>query len=154
MTTRSTVYLVADKWVYLVCLRLILPEMLLNSFWKAILLLLYSLFSFISLHLVSHLYLVSNNSIMLVNILLFQHYSCQICIPLFSKLCQRNRLRPTSYIVLDWSYATTHLIFILIPYKQKYWWTLYLAACSENTVGRILNWLISLLYREKPMLLV
>ena len=31
VTMRSTVYLVADKWVYLVHLRLILPEILLNS---------------------------------------------------------------------------------------------------------------------------
>ena len=30
VTMRSTVYLVADKWVYLVCLKLILPEMLPN----------------------------------------------------------------------------------------------------------------------------
>ena len=40
--------------------------------------------------------LVPNNSfIMLVNILLFQNYSCQICNLLFSKLCQHNRLRPS-----------------------------------------------------------
>ena len=40
--------------------------------------------------------LVPNNSfIMLVNILLFQNYSCQICNLLFSKLCQHNTLRPT-----------------------------------------------------------
>ena len=31
---------------------------------------------------------------MLVNILLFQHYSCQICNVLFSILYQHNRLRP------------------------------------------------------------
>ena len=31
---------------------------------------------------------------MLVNILLFQHYSCLIHNLLFSKLCQHNRLRP------------------------------------------------------------
>ena len=32
---------------------------------------------------------------MLVNILLFQHYSCQSRNLLFSKLCQHNRLRPS-----------------------------------------------------------
>ena len=54
-----------------------------------------SLFGYISLHFVSYLYLVPHNSfIMLVSILLFQHYSCQICNLLFSKLCQHNRLRP------------------------------------------------------------
>ena len=53
------------------------------------------MFGFISLHSAS---LVPNNSfIMLVNIVLFQHYSCQICNLLFSKLCQHNRLRPNSY---------------------------------------------------------
>ena len=94
---RSRVCLVADKWVYLVCLRLILPEMLPNSFWEAILLLLYSLFGYISLHLASYLCFSSQQFfIMLVNILLFQHYSCQICILLFSLLCQHNRLRPTA----------------------------------------------------------
>ena len=51
------------------------------------------LFGYISLHLVI---LVSKNScIMLVNILLFQHYSCQIRNLLFLILCQHNRLRPT-----------------------------------------------------------
>ena len=45
---------------------------------------------FISLHPAS---LAPNNSfIMLVNILLFQHYSCQICNLLFSKLCQRPNI--------------------------------------------------------------
>ena len=27
-----------------------------------------------------------------------------------------------------------------VLYKQKYWQTLYLAVCSENAVGGILNW--------------
>ena len=39
-----------------------------------------------------------------------------------------------------------------IPYKQKYWQTLYSAVCLDNAVGRILNWQISLLHGEKPML--
>ena len=38
-----------------------------------------------------------------------------------------------------------------IPYKQKYWRSLYLVVCSNNTVGGILNWRISVLYGEKPM---
>ena len=29
-----------------------------------------------------------------------------------------------------------------IPYKQKYWRTLYLAVCSNIAVGEILNWQI------------
>ena len=41
-----------------------------------------------------------------------------------------------------------------IPYKQKYRRTLDLAVCSENTADRILNWRISLLYGEQPMLVV
>ena len=43
---------------------------------------------------------------------------------------------------------------LILPYKQKYWRTLYLAVCSENAVGRILIWQISLPYAEKPMLVV
>ena len=41
-----------------------------------------------------------------------------------------------------------------VAYKQKYSQTLYLAVCSENVVGGILNWRISLLYGEKPILVV
>ena len=37
-----------------------------------------------------------------------------------------------------------------VPYKQKYWQTLYLTVCS-NTVGGILNCWISVLYGEKAM---
>ena len=47
--------------------------------------------------------------------------------------------------------ATTYF---KIPYKQKYRRTLYLVVCSENAVNGILNWRISLLYVEKPMLVV
>ena len=36
--------------------------------------------------------------------------------------------------------------------KQKYCQTLYLAVCSENTVGGILNWCFWLLYRINPCL--
>ena len=96
VTMRSTVYLVADKWAILVCLRLILPEILPNSFWEAILLLCIHcqlMFGYVSLH--SAILVLNDSFIMLVNILLFQHYSCQICNLLFSKLCQHNRLRPT-----------------------------------------------------------
>ena len=42
----------------------------------------------------------------------------------------------------------------LLPYKQKYQQTLYLAVCSDNAVGGILNWRISVLCGEKPMLVV
>ena len=50
------------------------------------------MFGYISLHSAT---LVPNDSmIMLVNILLFQHYSYQICNLLFLKLCRHNRLRP------------------------------------------------------------
>ena len=52
------------------------------------------MFGYISLH--SAILVPNNSFIMLVNILLFQHYSCQTCNLLFSKLCQHNRLRPTS----------------------------------------------------------
>ena len=41
-----------------------------------------------------------------------------------------------------------------LPYKQKYWQTLYLAVCSEYAVGGILNWWISVLCGEKSMLVV
>ena len=41
-----------------------------------------------------------------------------------------------------------------IPYKQKYWRTIYLAVCPNNAVGGILNWQISVLYGEKPMLVI
>ena len=41
-----------------------------------------------------------------------------------------------------------------IPYKQKYWRTLYLVVRSNNAVGGILNWRISVLYGEKPILVV
>ena len=37
------------------------------------------------------------------------------------------------------------------PYKR---WTLYLAVCSQNAVGDILNWRFWVLYVEKPMLVV
>ena len=50
------------------------------------------IFGYISLH--SAILVPDNSFIVLVNILLFQHYSCQICSLLFSKLCQHNRLRP------------------------------------------------------------
>ena len=65
MTTRSTIYLVDDKWVYLVCLRMILPEMLPNAFREASYIAAFVfVFGYISLHLVSYLYFI-----MLVNIL-------------------------------------------------------------------------------------
>ena len=41
-----------------------------------------------------------------------------------------------------------------LPYKQKYWQTLYLVVCSKHADDRILNWQISVLYGEKPMLVV
>ena len=47
---------------------------------------------------------------------------------------------------------TQHMMYVVHIAKQKYWRTLYLVVCSENTVGGILNWWISLLYKEKPML--
>ena len=40
---------------------------------------------------------------------------------------------------------------VLLPYKQKYWRILYLAVCSNNAVGGILNWQISVMYGEKPV---
>ena len=51
-------------------------------------------------------------------------------------------------------YVYNLLITVLILYKQNYWWTLYLAVCSNNTVGRTLNWWFLVLYVEKPMLVV
>ena len=51
------------------------------------------LFGYISLH--SAILVPKNSCIMLVSILLFQHYSCQIRNLLFLILCQHNRLRPT-----------------------------------------------------------
>ena len=50
------------------------------------------MFGYISLY--SAILVPNNSFIMLVNILLFQHYSCQICYLLFSILCRHNRLRP------------------------------------------------------------
>ena len=52
------------------------------------------------------------------------------------------------------SIACTNMYSMYIMYTQKYRQTLYLAVCSENGVGEILNWRISLLYGEKPMLVV
>ena len=51
-------------------------------------------YNIISLH--SAILVPNNSFIMLVSILLFQYYSCQICYLLFSILCQHNRLRPTN----------------------------------------------------------
>ena len=71
-------------------------------FWEVILLLTHSsliiyIWQYFNMFHCTQLFLVPNNSfIMLVNILLFQHYSCQICNLLFSKLCQHNRLRPSA----------------------------------------------------------
>ena len=42
-----------------------------------------------------------------------------------------------------------YLQYICIPYKQKYWQTLYLV---KNVIGGILNWRYRLLYSKKPML--
>ena len=54
------------------------------------------MFGNISIHFITFSYFSSQYSfIMLVNILLFQHYSRQICNLLFSKLCQHNRLGPS-----------------------------------------------------------
>ena len=50
------------------------------------------MFGYISLY--STILVPNNSFIMLVNILLFQHYSCQIYYLLFSILCQHNRLKP------------------------------------------------------------
>ena len=76
----STVYLVADKLCSVIKI-----DITLNSIWEAILLLSYSSSINIWLYLITFSYFVLNNSfIMLVNILLFQHYSCQICNLLFS----------------------------------------------------------------------
>ena len=88
-------YPVTNGYSYVVWLRLTLPQILLILSEK-----LYCcfhihhqlLFGYIRSH---SAILVSNYSfIVLVNILLFQNYSYQICNLLFSKLCQHNRLRP------------------------------------------------------------
>ena len=54
------------------------------------------LFGYISLH--SAILISKNSFIMFVNILFFQHYSCQICSLLLLKLYQYNRLRPNNEI--------------------------------------------------------
>ena len=57
----------------------------------------------------------------------------------------------------DLSYYSELIISVLyIPMGKQYSIsrTLYLAVCSENAVGGIINWRISLLYGEKPMLVV
>ena len=50
------------------------------------------MFGYISLY--SAILVPNNSFIMLVNILLFQYYSCQVYYLLFSILCQHNRLKP------------------------------------------------------------
>ena len=37
---------------------------------------------------------------------------------------------------------------------ELYWWVKYLVICSNNAIGGILNWQISLPYGEEPMLVV
>ena len=41
-----------------------------------------------------------------------------------------------------------------LPYRQKYWQTLYLVVFSKHADDGILNWQISVLYGEKSMLVV
>ena len=82
---RPTAYLVADKWVYPCSVDIIKKFISILSVQLYIL-----LFGYISLHSVIS---VPNNSfIMPVIILLFQHYSCQVCNLLFLKSCQHHRL--------------------------------------------------------------
>ena len=45
-----------------------------------------------------------------VNILLFQHYSYQICNLLFSKLCWHNRLRPSLVCSTDYDNMIMHMM--------------------------------------------
>ena len=37
-----------------------------------------------------------------------------------------------------------------ISYMWNYWRDKYLAICSNNSIGGVLNWSISVLYEEKP----
>ena len=81
------------------------------------------MFSYISLH--SALLAPNNSIIMLVNILLFQYYSSQICNLLFSKLCQHNRLRP------KFNGVTIYKKFFCRP-NSFYIMAVYTEACVES----------------------
>ena len=48
----------------------------------------------------------------------------------------------------------THVTHALELDGTNYWQVEYLAICSNNAIGEILNWQISVLYGEKPMLVV
>ena len=70
-----------------------------------------------TLHFITISYFSSQNSfIMLVNNLLFQHYSCQICNLLFLKLCQHNRLRP-----IHCSAETTQYLHVSLTTENAYY---------------------------------
>ena len=102
--------------------------------------------SYISLHLVSYLYSIANNSfIMLVNILLFQHYFWQIYNLLFSKLCQHNRLRPkpntnklTTSILAAVIYVAKQLLLqkaLLLPWASQIFLQSYNSHHTDTTTS-------------------
>ena len=95
----STIYTVADKWIHLVRLRLILSEIILgyNLIFRsciAAFMFIINLMFDIIISLRSAILVVGYSFVMIINIPYFQHYSHQICNLLFSKLCWHNRHRP------------------------------------------------------------
>ena len=51
------------------------------------------------------------------------------------------------------TFPNTFLI-LLYKWNWNYWRVEYLAICLNNVIGGIVNWQISVLYGEKPMLVV
>ena len=94
----STIHMVADKWVHLLMwlswqyqkIFLILLKRCIAPF-ILIICLMFDIFHYILV--------LDKSFIMLVNILLFQHNSHQICSQLFSIFCQHNRLK-ACYVML------------------------------------------------------
>ena len=97
----STIHMVVGKWVHLMWLTLTISKYLLFlKKWHCSFYIHYLFNIWHNIIIFSHLisqwffYYAQKHPIILRNILLFQHYSHQICNLLYSILCQHNRLRP------------------------------------------------------------